>query len=100
MQHAWDGYRRYAWGADELRPISKGGRKNPAFGEGKMTTGAGIVDSLTVLHLMAMEEEFGMARDWVGENLSFSGLVSRHIPDQLELPGLAFSRPKNKFGLF
>ena len=24
--HAWNGYKKYAWGFDELRPLSKGSR--------------------------------------------------------------------------
>ena len=30
MQFAWDGYKKYAWGASEVRPVSKQ-RRNPGF---------------------------------------------------------------------
>src|SRR5438876_10447912 len=26
LKHAWDGYRKYAWGHDELRPVSRTAR--------------------------------------------------------------------------
>jgi hypothetical protein len=28
MQHAWSGYKSYAWGSDELKPLSKKGVEN------------------------------------------------------------------------
>lgn len=28
MHHAWSGYKRYAWGSDELKPLSKRGVEN------------------------------------------------------------------------
>jgi hypothetical protein len=44
MQHAWSGYKKYAWGSDELKPLSKRGQEN----WGGM--GVTLVDSLdTVL---------------------------------------------------
>ncbi|KAI3364475.1 hypothetical protein L3Q82_011267, partial [Scortum barcoo] len=33
MKHAWDSYRRYAWGSNELRPVSKHGHSSNLFGE-------------------------------------------------------------------
>ncbi|TNN68576.1 Mannosyl-oligosaccharide 1,2-alpha-mannosidase IA [Liparis tanakae] len=31
MKHAWGSYRRYAWGSNELRPISKQGHSSNLF---------------------------------------------------------------------
>jgi len=28
MKHAWEGYKKHAWGRDELKPISKRGQDN------------------------------------------------------------------------
>ena len=28
MRHAWNGYKMYAWGSDELKPLSKRGQEN------------------------------------------------------------------------
>lgn len=64
MQHAWSGYRKYAFGYDELRPVIGLGVRN-WFGVG--TT---LVDSLDTLWLMGMKEEFYEARDWVRDSLS------------------------------
>lgn len=33
MQFAWDNYKRFAWGANELRPVSKQGHSSNLFGK-------------------------------------------------------------------
>ncbi len=33
MQFSWDNYKRYAWGSNELRPVSKQGHSSNLFGE-------------------------------------------------------------------
>ena len=65
MKHAWKGYRKYAFGKDELLPLSNGGQDN--WG-GMGTT---LVDSLSTLWIMGMEAEFREAKDWVRDNLDF-----------------------------
>ncbi|XP_070705241.1 mannosyl-oligosaccharide 1,2-alpha-mannosidase IA [Pempheris klunzingeri] len=69
MKHAWDSYRRYAWGSNELRPVSKQGHSSNLFGSIK---GATIVDALDTLYIMEMFEEFDAATDWVEKNLDFN----------------------------
>uniref|UniRef100_A0A3B3ZES1 alpha-1,2-Mannosidase n=1 Tax=Periophthalmus magnuspinnatus TaxID=409849 RepID=A0A3B3ZES1_9GOBI len=69
MKHAWDSYRRYAWGSNELRPVSKQGHSSNLFGSIK---GATIVDALDTLYIMEMFEEFDVATDWVEKNLDFN----------------------------
>jgi mannosyl-oligosaccharide alpha-1,2-mannosidase len=44
MKFAWDGYARYAWGNNELKPNSKTAHFGSPFGGAKL--GASIVDSL------------------------------------------------------
>lgn len=66
MQHTWSGYERKAWGADELKPRS--GRPQNNWGGMGMT----LLDSLDVLWIMGMKEEFKRARDWVADHLSFA----------------------------
>ena len=66
MQHTWNGYETKAWGADELKPRS--GRPQNNWGGMGMT----LLDSLDVLWIMGMKEEFQRARDWVVDNLSFA----------------------------
>ncbi|XP_070781835.1 mannosyl-oligosaccharide 1,2-alpha-mannosidase IA [Enoplosus armatus] len=69
MKHAWGSYRRYAWGSNELRPVSKQGHSSNLFGSIK---GATIVDALDTLYIMEMFEEFDTATDWVEKNLDFN----------------------------
>jgi mannosyl-oligosaccharide alpha-1,2-mannosidase len=72
MRFVWDNYRMFAWGSDELKPISKRGHNN--WGSMGMT----LVDSLDTLWLMGMKEEFDDAVAWVKSSLSFAhaGTVS------------------------
>ncbi|XRA97022.1 mannosyl-oligosaccharide alpha-1,2-mannosidase [Pycnococcus provasolii] len=65
MSHAWRGYETYAFGFDELMPLSRKG-KNMFAG-----TGATIIDSLDTLWLMGLTKEFEKARDWVATSLKF-----------------------------
>lgn len=74
MKHAWDNYERYAWGENELRPVSKKGHSAGIFG--KTAMGATIVDGMDTLYLMGMAEEFQRARNWVAENLSLNDVSS------------------------
>ncbi|XP_046820492.1 mannosyl-oligosaccharide 1,2-alpha-mannosidase IA-like isoform X2 [Vespa crabro] len=69
MKHGWDNYVRYAWGKNELRPISKKGHSASIFGTSTM--GATIVDGLDTLYIMGLHDEFKQGRDWIAENLDF-----------------------------
>ncbi|XP_076873997.1 mannosyl-oligosaccharide 1,2-alpha-mannosidase IA [Brachyhypopomus gauderio] len=69
MQFAWDNYKRYAWGSNELRPVSKQGHSSNLFGSLK---GATIVDALDTLYIMEMYDEFEAATEWVEKNLDFN----------------------------
>jgi len=64
MKHAWKGYKKYAFGYDEVKPVS-GGRYSHWGGIG--TT---LIDSLDTLWLMDMKDEFWEARDWVRDELN------------------------------
>lgn len=68
MKHAWDGYVKYAWGANELRPISRKPHNDSIFGSAPL--GATIVDSLDTLFIMDMMDEFKVARAWVQDHMS------------------------------
>lgn len=48
-KHAWSGYKKFAWGHDNLKPISMG--SNDWFG-----LGLTIVDSIDTLYIMNMQE--------------------------------------------
>jgi mannosyl-oligosaccharide alpha-1,2-mannosidase len=51
-KHAWDGYREYGWGYDEVKPVS--GKGKDSFNG----WGATLVDSLDTLWIMGMKDEF------------------------------------------
>ncbi len=74
MKDAWDDYERYAWGENQLKPISQIGEDGGIFGDSKI--GATIVDALDSLHIMELTTEYQKGRDWVEENLDFSIVVS------------------------
>lgn len=70
MKHAWDNYRTYGWGHNELRPIARKGHSTNIFGSSQM--GATIVDALDTLYIMGLHEEFMDGQRWIEENLDFS----------------------------
>ncbi|KAG1681970.1 Mannosyl-oligosaccharide 1,2-alpha-mannosidase IB [Nymphon striatum] len=72
MKHAWDNYVRYAWGKNELRPISKTGHSPSIFG--KSALGATIVDGLDTLYLMGLQEEFDRGKEWIASKLDFQNV--------------------------
>jgi len=65
VKHAWDGYVRYAFGQDELKPVSN-------TGYNWLGMGATIVDSLDTLWIMGLRDEFKQARDWVASSLNLN----------------------------
>ena len=64
MRQAWLGYKTYAFGDDELMPLSRKGDNSLCHG-----LGATIVDSLDTLFLMNMTAEFREAKAWCAANL-------------------------------
>lgn len=74
MMHAWNNYKLYAWGKNELKPISKRAHLSSVFGAGEL--GATIVDGLDTLYLMGLNDEFREGRDWVAQHLHINEIVS------------------------
>lgn len=74
MELAWGGYKQHAWGANELRPVSRQGHSAQIFGN---VEGATIVDALDTLILMNMTDEVAAARVWIEENLTFD--IDAHV---------------------
>ena len=64
--HAWRGYRQYAWGHDELLPLSMGFKD--WYGTSLYMT---PVDSLDTLILMGLSAEANETRHLIVKNLSF-----------------------------
>ena len=73
MKHAWDNYVTFAWGSNEVRPVSKSGHSASVFGSSSM--GATIIDSLDSLFIMGFHKEFKKGRDWVAEHLDFGQMA-------------------------
>ncbi|XP_024622629.1 mannosyl-oligosaccharide 1,2-alpha-mannosidase IC isoform X3 [Neophocaena asiaeorientalis asiaeorientalis] len=75
MQFAWQSYKRYAMGKNELRPLTRDGYEGNMFGG---LSGATVIDSLDTLYLMELKEEFQEAKAWVEESfhLNVSGEAS------------------------
>lgn len=72
FKHAWEGYKKYAWGHDELRPLSRS--YSEWFG-----IGLTIIDSLDTMLLMNLRKEFQQAREWVANSLSFEKNVDVNL---------------------
>jgi len=71
MKTAWDGYAQFAFGQNELKPISKSGHSAGIFGGSTM--GASIIDALDTLYIMGLTEEYKKGREWVALSLEFNG---------------------------
>ncbi|XP_015115798.1 mannosyl-oligosaccharide 1,2-alpha-mannosidase IA isoform X1 [Diachasma alloeum] len=69
MLHGWKHYVRYAWGQNELRPLSMKGHTASIFGTSAM--GATIVDALDTLYIMGLKEEFNESKAWIAKKLDF-----------------------------
>src|SRR5881396_1762204 len=64
--HAWHGYKEFAWGHDDLRPLSKSFRD--WYAKPLLMT---PVDSLDTMLLMGLEEEAKATEDLILGTLSF-----------------------------
>ena len=73
---AWNAYKKYAWGKNELRPLSKTGYSAGIFGDGSY--GATIVDSLDTLYIMGLTDEFNAGKEWVSKHFNLN-IVSIQI---------------------
>ncbi|EYC28417.1 hypothetical protein Y032_0007g3217 [Ancylostoma ceylanicum] len=64
FKHAWKGYHKFAWGHDQLKPVS-GGYSD------WFNTGLTIVDALDTAIIMGLKEEAEQATEWIRDSLSF-----------------------------
>lgn len=70
MKHAWRGYAKYAWGFNEVKPVSMMPHTESIFGGEQL--GASIVDGIDTLYLMDLKDEYLAARNWIENNLDFN----------------------------
>jgi mannosidase alpha-like ER degradation enhancer 2 len=72
--HAWNGYRRYAWGHDDLNPISK--TPHDWYGTSLLMT---PVDAFDTMVLMGLAKEAADAKRLILERLSFNRNISVQV---------------------
>jgi len=64
--HAWNAYKQYAWGHDQLKPLSKS--YQDWYAESLFMT---PVDALDSMLLMGLDEEANSTQEFITKNLSF-----------------------------
>jgi ER degradation enhancer, mannosidase alpha-like 2 len=69
--HAWNGYKKYAWGHDALKPLSK--QPRDWYGQ---SLGLTPIDALDALILLDMHEEAEATRRYIDASISFDKDVS------------------------
>ncbi|GAA6046607.1 hypothetical protein JCM3770_006236 [Rhodotorula araucariae] len=98
FMHAWSGMTKYAYGHDEVSPVSN------RWSDNYNGWGASIVDSLDTLLIMNMSREYNRAREHVAA-IDFAYLVpsgaktfSTELPDfdELDIPEPSAERPVRK----
>lgn len=65
-KHSWDSYKKFAWGRDELLPLTGG--YSEWFG-----VGLTLIDSMDTLYIMGLKEDFNESLNWIREKLDFKG---------------------------
>eukprot|EP00658_Telonema_sp_P-2_P022051 TRINITY_DN18801_c0_g1_i1.p1 TRINITY_DN18801_c0_g1~~TRINITY_DN18801_c0_g1_i1.p1 ORF type:complete len:427 (-),score=78.72 TRINITY_DN18801_c0_g1_i1:525-1805(-) len=65
FQHAFQGYRKFAWGHDEVRPVSN--ITNDSWGGFAVT----LIDALDTMLLMELREEFELSKEFVINHVDF-----------------------------
>src|SRR5438067_888658 len=66
FMHAWNGYKKYAWGHDDLKPLSK--TYHDWYDEPLLMT---PVDALDTMILMGSKDEANRTREYIVKHLSF-----------------------------
>ena len=69
--HAWNGYKKYAWGHDDLKPLSK--TYHDWYPQPLLMT---PVDSLDTMIIMGFKKEADTTREYIVQNLSFDKDIS------------------------
>ena len=64
--HAWNGYKKYAWGNDDLKPLSRS--YHNWYPEPLLMT---PVDALDTMYIMGLKDEADRTRNHIANNLKF-----------------------------
>ena len=70
--HAWNAYKKHAWGKDDLHPIAKSGTDGYHMG---LT----MIDSLSTILVMGLDDEAKLCQDWIESSLIFGLKQQRDI---------------------
>ncbi|WVW82696.1 hypothetical protein I302_104707 [Kwoniella bestiolae CBS 10118] len=94
FKHAWEAYKRHAWGHDEVRPISQT-PSDPFNG-----WGATIIDSLDTLLLMGFSDEYNLCRPHINQ-VNFHWVNGRdwssgYITEDEDGTGEVYALPRDK----
>lgn len=82
-QHAWQGYRTYAWGHDDLAPLSKG--HHDWYAQSLLMT---PIDALDTLVMLGLDKEANEARELIATQLSFDkDIYVKHFEITIRLLG-------------
>jgi len=71
FQHAWNGYKKYCWGHDDLRPLTR--TCHDWYAEPLLMT---PIDALDTMILMGMRDEANTTREYIATHLSFDKDIS------------------------
>lgn len=66
--HAWNGYKQFAWGSDEVLPVS-GKPKN--FFVPDHSFGLSIIEAMDTLYVMELDDELHQCVSWLRSHLNF-----------------------------
>uniref|UniRef100_A0A9J2PPD1 alpha-1,2-Mannosidase n=1 Tax=Ascaris lumbricoides TaxID=6252 RepID=A0A9J2PPD1_ASCLU len=72
MLHAWNGYKKYAWGENEVQPIAKKAYSQGIFGGAGSGLAATMVDGLDTLFIMGLTDEYIEARNYLKKNFDIT----------------------------
>jgi mannosyl-oligosaccharide alpha-1,2-mannosidase len=66
--HAWNGYRKFAWGHDEVKPVSG---KPVNFFLDDHSFGLSIIEAMDTLYVMGLDAQLEECVRWIHQNLNF-----------------------------
>jgi len=69
--HAWTCYKKYAFGYDQVLPLS-GKPDYFFFPKEKISIGLSIIEALDTLYVMGLDDELKICLDWIYVNLNFN----------------------------
>lgn len=85
--HAYSGYAKYAWGANEHRPIAKTSHGANVFGANSL--GVTIIDSLDTIFLADLHEFYLKSKVWIEKDFRVD-LVRRSFLVSSSLSSVSF----------